>query len=286
MSADMDSDVAFRGQPARVAPAPSAPAVTVQAPTCENQVVSYPLVAGQFMDAGVVTIQTNGDVLTVTFASTWDVLETHLEVSADVPTQRGAPGRYAHNGFASEDGLTYTLSLSELGINTGDTFYVLAHAVVGAAYGTETAYAGDIQSGRGAWYGVMGYNVVVPDCVVACEVENTFPVWAQSISHVTLVFENAPGVYRTVKIDGWPNGHYDLNDYIDAIVSYLVANDAEVNESSVLLGAVIKGGTQVTAFFNYGCYNGGLPAGAGITFLAANGNDQGAQVTYLYGQIF
>jgi hypothetical protein len=291
VSADMDGDIAFRGQPTRLAPAPAAPVVDVLSPTCDVQTVSYPLVAGQHLDAGAVTVDVDGDVLTITFASSWDVIETHVQISTDVPTQRGAPGRYAHNNYVSEDGITYVFGLSELGFSAGDTFYVLAHAVVAdlATGLTETAYAGNIQTGKGAWYGVMGYKVEVPVCDAPVCTANEFPVIVQDISHVTLVFENAPGVYRTVKIDGWDGVKdldiKDLNLHIDTIVTYLIANDAAVNSDSVLLGAVIKSGTQVeTKFHNYGCYNGGLPAGAGITFMN-NGNDQGAQVTYEAVQI-
>ncbi len=126
--------------------------------------------------------------------------------------------------------------------------------------------------------------------------EDNFPVWGQDISHVILVFDGAPAGdndgYYTVKIDEWPGGaDRDLDNSIDAIMAYLIANDANVDASSVLLGSSIKGGLQITSFY---AVDGNPdadtpPAGLGFGYDGTKGNEypqNAIDTVYLFGAIF
>lgn len=124
---------------------------------------------------------------------------------------------------------------------------------------------------------------VFDDGVPPEEVDDHFPEWPQDISNVVLYFDadtlTGDGAgdtnpvegkkdgtgqgypsnpsdpmdgdgYYTVKIDSWPSdASDDLDDNLDAIVAYLIANDPNIDENTELLGASIKGGTQETQFY-------------------------------------
>ena len=92
-----------------------------------------------------------------------------------------------------------------------------------------------------------------------------FPTWAQDISNVIFVFNQTLGDtkpkpdgdgYYTVKIDEWPGpADDDLDNSIDQILNYLVANDPNISAGFDLLGVIIKGGIQPTNFYAYGVHN-------------------------------
>jgi VCBS repeat-containing protein len=93
---------------------------------------------------------------------------------------------------------------------------------------------------------------------------NYFPAWAQDISHITLVFEETPGDvahgkteadgYYTVKVDNWGDDEpRDVDDVISNILANLDAReDVQIDSDTELLGVIIKGGLQITAFYAYG----------------------------------
>lgn len=183
----------------------------------------------------------------------------------------------------------------------------------------ETAYAGggDPPSfdGKGAWFYVLGFTPTpllesitednredvkvdviaeVAEPVFEYEVEllgdddddgedtgDYFPVWAQDISHIILVFDlNLDGDndgYFTVKIDGWPDGaERDLDNNISTILSYLYDTFSELDENTVLLGSSIKGGQQTTAFYAYGEGDNNsddLPSGIGFSYPGGTANE-------------
>lgn len=100
-----------------------------------------------------------------------------------------------------------------------------------------------------------------------------FPMWGQDISNVILVFDQTAGDdspvvrdkgkiiqqgdgYYTVKIDNWPGAaDDDLDNSIDDILAWLIANDPNIDANSDLLGVIIKGGIQDTNFYAYGDNN-------------------------------
>ncbi len=60
--------------------------------------------------------------------------------------------------------------------------------------------------------------------------------------------------YYTVKFDGFAGSDSrDLDDMIGGILDYLALNDPVVSTyDPVFLGAVIKGGLQITRYFEFG----------------------------------
>jgi|GEM_PF-1930200 len=158
-----------------------------------------------------------------------------------------------------------------------------------------------------------------------------FPEWPQDISNVVLVFDTTDGDtkpiegkvdgsgsennpdkagypinpndpqdgdgYYTVKIDNWPdNASDDLDNSIDEILAYLIANDPNVDAETELLGVVIKGGNQAdTEFFAYGDNNlngtdpDPLPDGIGFELPGDSGNvdpPSAIDQSYDYADVF
>lgn len=77
-------------------------------------------------------------------------------------------------------------------------------------------------------------------------VDNSYPTFEKDISHAVLQFNapsgdaNGDGVY-TVKIDEM-SGILDLDETIDDLLAFLVANDENITMETEFLGATIKGG--------------------------------------------
>lgn len=93
--------------------------------------------------------------------------------------------------------------------------------------------------------------------------ENSYPTFQKDISHAVLVFDTTSGDrngdgYYTVKIDEWAGNtdleKTDLDASIDDILSWLVANDANIDANTVFLGAQIKGGDVGSAPASYDDY--------------------------------
>ena len=90
--------------------------------------------------------------------------------------------------------------------------------------------------------------------------DSDFPLWGQGISHVVLAFTaasapNGDSDYYLIKIDEYPDaGNDDLDDDIDSYLAQLVGMGL-LNSSYELIGSSIKGGRQITSFYNYGSYN-------------------------------
>ena len=139
-----------------------------------------------------------------------------------------------------------------------------------------------------------------------------FPTWAQDISHIVLYFQqdegdvkptgDPPGPagdgdgYYTVAIDAWPgSATNNLDDNIADILQWLGENDPNVSTESDLLGVLIKGGTQTTAYYAYGEHNENgadtdpIPAGAPqIVYPPDQGNSDGNALdqVWTYAQVF
>ena len=137
-----------------------------------------------------------------------------------------------------------------------------------------------------------------------------FPPWAQDISNVILVFDTTEGDskpnpdgdgYYTVKIDDWPSAaNDDLDASIADILAWLEANDpvfqgGATNEAqSLLLGAIIKGGTQDTNFYAYGDDNTNgtaadtPPDGLGLSWTGSENPQPASAVdtSYAYDLVF
>jgi hypothetical protein len=121
------------------------------------------------------------------------------------------------------------------------------------------------------------------------EPQDHFPEWPQDISHITLYFQtdescdtNGDGVY-TVKIDTPAAFPDDLDDSIDTILNWIVANDECVDDASQLLGVAIKGGVVEERYFAMDGDINPDPLPAGLTELVQN---KDVDQTYEYNDVF
>ena len=109
--------------------------------------------------------------------------------------------------------------------------------------------------------------------------DDDFPTWGQDISHVVLAFQNASGDFYLIKIDEYPDaGDDDLDNDIESYLTQLAAMGA-IPAGYELIGSSIKGGRQVTSFYNYGSYNTNgdgadtAPAGFPLTYNGTSDNE-------------
>lgn len=124
----------------------------------ENTVVT--LWAGQTINVGTVTVNDDGATLSVTYTTTgsWNITETHLDISTQEFTERGAPGKYLYKASHSSGTTTYTYSIP-VTWNEGTTIYIRAHAEVKSNKKSESAFGGTIvKPKKGSWYGSFSYS--------------------------------------------------------------------------------------------------------------------------------
>jgi len=110
-----------------------------------EQAMEVPLMAGQNIGAGIVTVwndDTNLYVAYDTMGSDWKMTETSVYASTD-PPEKLAPGKfpYKHESLADVATDLYTIPLAEIGAGICDYVYIVAHAVVNGNGGEETAWA-------------------------------------------------------------------------------------------------------------------------------------------------
>jgi len=123
------------------------------APVLADAPLVVDLIAGQHEVIGTVTVEDDGTNLYVTYDADWALTETHLYVSADEPRHH-APGRfpYGDDSLDAVSGETYVIPLADLGVSSGDTVYVAAHAVAYEIVGYEDP-------------DVEGFNLSLPEQV-------------------------------------------------------------------------------------------------------------------------
>jgi hypothetical protein len=180
------------------------------------------------------------------------------------------------------DGFDYAEVLGTVGGSDADvtceTFTISGitslDQLIGAQVGVRATSVGEDREGSLKLAGILTEDTPPDD---------DFPEWEQDISNVVLVFDQTAGDtkpvegktdgggqaypnnpadpqdgdgYYTVKIDNWPtSADDDLDNSIDDILDYLIANDPYITEESELLGVIIKGGQQDTNFYAYGDEN-------------------------------
>lgn len=105
-------------------------------------------------------------------------------------------------------------------------------------------------------------EIIVPVVELAEEPTDSYPEFTtHDISHVILAFDTEDGDvkggedgsgdgYYTVKIDNW-DGSNDLDAELDAILTWLIENDANIDADTDLVGAQLKGGNVGTADGSY-----------------------------------
>jgi uncharacterized repeat protein (TIGR01451 family) len=117
--------------------------------------------AGQNFEAGTVSVSNDGENLYVTFATSggWTMSLTHLYVGTTPPASY-APGTFpyqtAHDPAVTS--YTYTIALSDIPAEPGDTIYIAAHAEVSNGEQDETAWAG-----VGQWPGLL-FTHIIQEC--------------------------------------------------------------------------------------------------------------------------
>ena len=142
-----------------------------------------PLIAGKNIPVGEVSIWNNDENLYVKYQTNdpWDMTETHLNVGTTEPYPPVSPGRfpYKHKDLnnALED--THTIRLSELGVESGDSVYIMAHAVVvnNDTGEEETAWKEGTSFGHGAgWAMYNTYEIQIVPWVKVSISENEL-IW-------------------------------------------------------------------------------------------------------------
>lgn len=104
---------------------------------------SVPLLAGQNIEAGEITVRNNGTELMVTYRtnSDWALTETHLAVGTEMSqiprTKKGSPkvGKFNYKSIHDPAVIfySYTIPLSEFDVSSGEDLIIAAHAVVHSA---------------------------------------------------------------------------------------------------------------------------------------------------------
>ena len=144
-------------------------------------------------------------------------------------------------------------------------------------------------------------------------VTDHFPTFEKDISHITLYFDTTEGDvagtsvtttvkgktmtkeigdgYYTVKIDGWidqaADGSDDLDDYLGDIMAWLIANDPNIVEGTVLLGVAIKGGdVDHGGYNNYYAMDGDSDADNDQIPTGALAENKHLDQSYNYSDVF
>jgi hypothetical protein len=118
-----------------------------------------PLIAGQHIEVGTVTVTNTETAIVVVYETTgeWGITETHLDVALDYSGlhTNGAgnpvPGNFSY--FTSHPEAVYSVSyvIDGLEWSAGMEIYIAAHAVVVSQQGGETAWAGDLDFPGNNW---------------------------------------------------------------------------------------------------------------------------------------
>lgn len=137
--------------------------ISIQEESCTPK-VSEGLFAGMAQtQLGNVLISNSENFLFVEFiaADGSEFGKTHLDISANQPTAKGAPGKYKFNKYEVVSLSTSTYRIYQVPLSAlPECFFLLTHAEVGS----ETAYSGDfVNAPRGAWFNYRSY------CVEECD---------------------------------------------------------------------------------------------------------------------
>ena len=131
----------------------------------EPQIV--PLIAGQHIDVGSVSVNNTESNLIVTYQTTgdWVITETHLDVATSYnglsTTKKGNPRpgkfRYKTDHPVPVNTVTYTIDATQWA--EGTPLYIAAHAVVVSPAGDETAWAGGLDFPGANWATYFMYEI-------------------------------------------------------------------------------------------------------------------------------
>jgi len=163
-------------------------------PCGEPQVVT--LYAGQFIDAGFVTVSNDAQTLSVEIqtAPGWFMTESHVAVAhtlEDLPQTGSGNPQVGHFDFAAVHNprvatYTYLIDIAEYGYQLGDPLVVAVHAAVvrvndgGAIVQRETAWGDGLDFPGNNWATYLEYTV--QQCVIEpqCEITVLYPNGGES----------------------------------------------------------------------------------------------------------
>lgn len=232
--------------------------------------------AGQNIDAGTVTVTAEGDNLVVTYETSggWTMDELHLWAGYDLtsmPTTRKGnpiPGQfpYVSENIAGKTAYSFTIGLSELGVDCGESVYLAAHAALslldenGDVVQTETGWGdGTNILSKGNW---ATYFIVLLTCDDGpvdqdVECETAFAYYEPSFLTLDEAFgivapgDNSPGRW------GWTNGPLtgtseNPADYTMKLIAGAGGNDVT---KGVEVGTVTVSYDGSTVVVKYELYN-------------------------------
>jgi hypothetical protein len=126
--------------------------------TCNSK--TFLLIAGQTINVGTVVVSNDVNFIYVTYNTTgnWKLLETHLYVLDNEPTERLTPGQAPNKSGTLPEGTTsytFTIPFNDT-LSCGASIWLQAHAAVTG----ETAYGGTVtKPEQGSWYGNIFYTI-------------------------------------------------------------------------------------------------------------------------------
>jgi len=215
--------------------------------------ISCPLIAGQSIDAGTVTVTNDDENLYVTVFSTYGFqqVDENIKMSigdiAELPSKRPPAGHFDYkwtevNGDGTPNTHTFTIALEGLefwdgkgnckSAETSTPFYIILHADVLTKSGSsETAFGGCIDPDtKGAWWYYMEY------AVSCCEEEEEL-LNAFGVKHNNTQSSCASDVWKSWVFGGWLNGYTEENPF-KGMVLYLEDNDNCDNFDNQIVGHI------------------------------------------------
>jgi len=190
-----------------------------------------PLIAGQHIDAGSVSVSNTETTLTVTYQATggWAITETHLDVATSyngLYTNKAGnpqPGKFRYKTEHPAPVSEVTFTIDATAWAEGALLYIAAHAVVVSETDEETAWAGDLDFPGANWATYFTYTIqAVAQAGVVQFSQPEFPVEESSRdTRVTLIVKRVGGSagslavhYRTLDGTAIGNPVPRLGDYV------------------------------------------------------------------------
>jgi hypothetical protein len=131
----------------------------------EPQVV--PLIAGQHIDVGTVTVTNTETEILVTYQTSgdWMIKETHLDVEltySGLDTNKKGnpiPGKFTYKTNHKNPVAEVSFTIENFGWSVDSELYIAAHAVVTSSQGTETAWGDGLDFPGRNWATYLNYTV-------------------------------------------------------------------------------------------------------------------------------
>ena len=126
-----------------------------------------PLIAGQHINVGTVTVSNTETEILVTYQTSgdWLIEETHLDVESDYgglnTTKKGnpIPGQFTYHTSHSNPVTKVSFTIENFGWTVDSLLFIAAHAVVTSSQGTETAWGEGFNFPGRNWGMYFNYTV-------------------------------------------------------------------------------------------------------------------------------